>query len=88
MNDDLRQELNKTKSVSLQVNARPGAPKTVVKGQLDDGTWKIDVASVAEDGKANAELIKFLAGEFGVNVSNVEVVSGKTGRKKVVRVVQ
>ena len=86
MMDDVRQQLEEKKKVSLQVNARPGASKTQVKGQMDDGTWKVDVACVAEDGKANVELAKFLAKEFGVPVSCVEVVSGKTGRRKVVRV--
>ena len=38
------------------------------------------------DGKANAELIKFLAGFFGVSKGDIEIICGETSRDKLVRV--
>ncbi len=53
---------------------------------MDDGSWKVRLAAVAEDGKANAELIRFLARELRVDRSAVMIVSGGTARMKQVRV--
>ncbi len=71
---------------SVTVKVRPSAQKTYLKGRLDDGTWKIDVAAVPEDGKANDELIRYMAEMCGVSRSTVELVSGQTARLKVLRI--
>ena len=47
-----------------------------------DGTWRIKVAAAPEKGKANAELCDFLAKEFGVARSQVEVVTGHASHRK------
>jgi uncharacterized protein (TIGR00251 family) len=44
----------------------------------------IGLISRPEDGKANRELIKKLAQHFDVSSSQVRIVSGTKGRKKVV----
>ena len=53
---------------------------------MDDESIKIDIAAVAEGGKANAELIRYLAKEFGVRKDQVLIVSGATARVKLVRI--
>lgn len=73
-------------SVSFSVRARPGAPRSHVVSVMDDGSVKIDVAAPAEEGRANAELARFLAEEFGVHPSQVEIVAGGGGRRKIVRI--
>ncbi len=84
MFDDLKKSLEAQGSVSFSVKARPSASKTRAKDVLTDGTLKIDVAAQPEDGKANAALVDFLAGEFEVPKANVEIVLGHTSpRKKV-----
>lgn len=55
---------------------------------MTDGAIKIDVAAPPEDGKANAELIRFLAEYFDVPRSSVEILSGQTGRRKVVKIIE
>lgn len=47
---------------------------------------KINIKSVAQDGKANEELVKFLAKEFGVRRSQISIVSGEKGRMKLVEI--
>jgi len=46
--------------------------------------YKVWVSAVPEKGEANKAVIKFLAKHFGVSKSQVEIVSGKTARVKIV----
>ena len=73
-------------STTLQVKVRAGTPRTIIRDTLADGTLKIDVAAVREGGKANAELLRFVAATFGVAVMNVEIVSGAGSPRKRVRI--
>ncbi len=70
----------------LPLKIRSSAQRTRVRGMMADGTIKIDVAAAPEDGRANAELVRFLAEELGVGRGAIEIVSGKTAGRKVVRV--
>ena len=70
----------------LHLRVRPNAHETRVTGFLDDGAVKIDLKASAEDGKANAELVRFIAAHYKVPKENVRIVSGLTSRKKVVRI--
>jgi uncharacterized protein (TIGR00251 family) len=69
----------------LDVHAQPGARRTEVAGTHGD-TLKIRLAAPAIDGKANAELLRFLADAFGVPQRNVTLVRGEVGRRKTVRI--
>lgn len=75
-------------SVVLAIRAKPGARQTQVQEQLIDGSYKIAVAAVAEDGAANVELIRYIAGEFGVPSGHVEILAGAGARRKLVRIVR
>jgi uncharacterized protein len=68
------------------VRARPGSSRTKATSVMDDESIKIDIAAAAEGGKANAELIKYLAKEFGVDRTHIKIVSGATDRHKLVRI--
>lgn len=70
----------------LTVKVRPNASRTKQKGKLADGTIKIDIAAPAEDGKANEELIRFLAKEFDVSRSDIKIVSGQTAKVKTITI--
>lgn len=83
----LRTRLSASKKLSLKIRVIPKSPKTEWGGVLDDGTIKVKVAAVPEKGKANDELIRFLAGEAGVPRSNVIVVAGVASQNKLVRLV-
>ncbi len=85
--DGLKAQLSATGACTFSVKVRPSASVTVVKDILDDGTVKIDVAAAPEDGKANEELVRFLASEFGIPRSSVQIVSGATAKRKIVRLV-
>jgi uncharacterized protein (TIGR00251 family) len=68
--------------MTLRVKVIPRSAKTEIVGQMADGTLKIRIAAPPEKGKANAELIRFLAAHYGV--SRVEIISGHTAALKMV----
>jgi len=70
-------------TLSLAVHAR--AKRTEVAGVQGDCV-KIRVAAPPVDGKANAALVRFLAGEFGVPEARVRIVRGETGPRKLVAI--
>lgn len=55
-------------------------------GEMADGTIKIRVKAVPEDGKANEELCQFLAKHYGVARGDVEIVAGATSQRKRLRI--
>ncbi len=79
-------ELNTQGTTQFYVRARPRMPQTKFVELMDDDCIKIDIAAPAEGGKANAELICYLASEFGVPKDAVQIVSGKTARQKLIRI--
>ncbi len=72
--------------VELNIKVIPRAAKTEMAGEMADGTLKVRVKAVPEDGKANEELCTFLARHFGVARGDVEIVTGGTSQRKRVRI--
>ncbi|MBE7541037.1 MAG: DUF167 domain-containing protein [Bryobacteraceae bacterium] len=83
---DLLQRLHSQNTLVLALKITPKAPRTAWAGALDDGTIKIRVAAAPEKGKANEELVRFLACQLNVPPGNVEILSGATSQRKQVRV--
>ena len=71
-------------SVTVTIQTTPNAPRSEIVGWLGD-RLKVKVKAPAVEGKANAELIRFLAERFGVRPNAVVLVRGDTARLKVVR---
>lgn len=69
----------------FKVRVVPNAPKSACVGEYGDGV-KIKIAAQAMDGKANAELIKFLSKKLEVGRGAIEIVCGETSRDKLVEV--
>jgi uncharacterized protein len=75
--------------VVLMVHAQPGAKRTEVAGIHGEGAaarLKIRLAAPPVEGKANAELLRFLASAFGVPQRAVLLLRGESSRQKAVRV--
>ena len=72
-------------AVSIGVYVQPRASKTELAG-LHDGLLRIRLAAAPVDGAANAALAVFIADKLGIAKSRVRIVSGLTGRRKVVRI--
>jgi uncharacterized protein len=70
--------------MKISVKVIPGAGRDEWK---DEGqAAKVYLNAPAVDGKANAALIRFLAGHFGVKVSQVEIIKGLKSRHKVINI--
>ena len=70
---------------SLTIRVQPGASRSEVIGPHGDAL-RVRVAGTPVDGKANAELVRFLADHLGLPASAVEITRGHASRTKVVRV--
>lgn len=84
--EELKTRLATEGSITFSVRARPGASSTRFKSIMADGSLKIDIAAVPEDGEANEELCRFLSEEFGVNIHQISVLSGATARIKLIKI--
>lgn len=73
-------------SFILAVHITPKSAKNQIIGWVD-GTeggkiLKIKIAAPPEDGKANAELLRFLSKIWGIPKRDIELASGDTSRHK------
>jgi uncharacterized protein (TIGR00251 family) len=71
-------------STSLRLRVSPGARRTELVGRHGDA-WKVRVSAPPEDGRANDALLSLLAKQLDLPRRSLEIVSGKSGRDKVVR---
>ena len=73
----------------LALHVQPGASRTEIAGThgaAGDTRLRLRLAAPPVDGKANAELLRFLAEAFGVPLRQVVLVRGATSRRKSVRI--
>ena len=71
--------------MSLAVWVTSGAPRSEIAG-VADGRLRLRLAAPALEGKANAELIRLVAKTLGVPRRRVDLATGATGRRKLLRV--
>lgn len=75
----------KDNSFFIAVLIQPNSPKSIIQG-LHDGKLKIRIHSPPVDGKANEELIRFLAKFFAVKKNQVEILRGHTDKNKHIQI--
>jgi uncharacterized protein (TIGR00251 family) len=69
----------------LAIRVQPNASVSAVVGEYAD-QLKVRLAAPPVDGKANAELVRFLAKALGVPRASVSVARGQSSRSKTVRI--
>ena len=77
--------------MKLALKVTPGARKNEILGWEDDypqvgRVLKLKIAAPPVEGKANKEIILFLAKALKVSKSSIEVVHGTSGRIKLVEI--
>lgn len=72
-------------SLIISCHLQPKASKTEVVG-LHGNALKVRIKAPPVEGKANAELIRFLAKEFAVSKRDVVLISGELSRQKRIRI--
>ncbi len=80
------EKLANNKEIYFNVKVIPGAQKTEIRGEMADGTLKIALAAKPEKGEANHELANYLAKGLGVRKYQIKIVSGLTGKSKLIKV--
>ena len=71
--------------MNINIKVIPNSSKTEVVEEQDN-FLKIKLKASPQKGKANADLIKFLAKKYQVSKSQVEIIKGLTSRNKLVRI--
>lgn len=70
----------------LRAKVIPNSNENKLVAIMDDQTVKIRIAAKPEKGKANKELIKFLAQTLNTSKEKIEIISGHTDPLKLIRI--
>ncbi len=73
------------KDTILKVYLQPKSSKNEMVGPYRDGI-KVKVTAPPIEGKANEALIRFLAKEFRISPSCIEIIRGHHSREKTLRI--
>lgn len=70
----------------IRVKVIPNSSKNQIQLMEDGITYKVKIKAVAEKGKANKELIEFLAEHFKVEKSQISIKSGNQSQIKLIQI--
>jgi uncharacterized protein (TIGR00251 family) len=70
-------------STRVRLRVSPGARRSELVGRHGEG-WKVRVAAAPEGGRANEAVLDLLAEELELPRRSLSIISGHTGREKVV----
>lgn len=76
--------LPKDGGVLIRLRVSPNARESGLQGAYGDSAVRVRVAAPPVEGKANAEVERFMAGIMGAPASEVRVVRGLSNRDKTV----
>lgn len=74
-------------AVRITVRLQPRASRDEVVGWNDEGALRVRVKAAPVDGAANNALVQLLAKYLGVPRRDIKLISGATGRNKIVEIV-
>jgi uncharacterized protein (TIGR00251 family) len=71
--------------IHIAIKALPGASKTEFAGKQEQ-CLRVRIAAAAEDGRANAELVAFLAKTLGCPKRDIKLLHGEKSRLKTIAI--
>lgn len=74
---------NTTDGVVIEVKVVPNSHENKLDS-IHDRRLKVRINAAPEDGKANKELIKYLARLFGCKKSEIKILRGETSQEKLI----
>jgi len=83
---ELKNKLQNGSKIFFKVRVVPKSGKHEIADIMADGTIKIKLKAVPEDGKANKELIELLSDFFEVKYQHIYIISGETARTKLIEI--
>ena len=72
----------------FNVKVRPNANISQIKDITADDVVRLDLKAKPVQGQANEELVRFLAKELAVSPVSIKIVSGKSSKEKLVKIVR
>jgi uncharacterized protein (TIGR00251 family) len=72
---------NPADTVTLTVKVVPGSSRTQIAGRYAD-MLKVKISAPPEKGKANKELLRFLAARLKIKQKDIEIQAGQTNSVK------
>ena len=72
-------------SIRIWVTAKPQSKRQELK-RISDGEYVVSIHAPAREGKANRAVIELLAAHFSVPKTDVKILRGHSGRKKLVEI--
>ncbi|MBP9732368.1 MAG: DUF167 domain-containing protein [Candidatus Magasanikbacteria bacterium] len=69
----------------LTITVKPRSSKTDVI-QISETEYQVRLTASPVDGEANEQLIKILSEYFDIAKTNISILKGKTGKKKIVEI--
>lgn len=73
------------KDLTIKIYLQPKASRNEIVGPYRDGI-KVRVTAPPVEGKANEELLRFLAKEWRISLSHIEMIRGHHSREKTLRI--
>jgi len=70
--------------VSVKVRVQPRAARNEISGMFGDAI-RLRLTAPPVDGAANAACVEFFAGLFKIPRQQIEIISGLTGRNKIIK---
>ena len=83
--DDIK--LTRQEIIYLKIKA--SAKRNSIDGRVEMNNrsyLKLSIKAIPENGKANRNIIQFLAKEWNISKDDLEIISGKTSKFKVLRI--
>lgn len=84
--DEIKLKLKQKGEVYFNVKVRPNANVSQVKEVTDEGVVRLDLKAKPVQGRANEELIRFLAKELAIPKESIRILAGKSGREKLIKI--
>jgi uncharacterized protein (TIGR00251 family) len=73
------------KDLTIKIYLQPKASRNEIVGPYRDGI-KVKVTAPPVEGKANEELLRFLAKEWRISLSHIEMIRGHHSPEKTLRI--
>ncbi len=73
--------------MKIFVRVKPKAKEEKVD-KMDDINFKVSVKQPPEKGRANAAVVKALAGYFNISQSSIRIVSGSSSKLKIIEILK
>jgi len=74
------------KKRTIEITVIPRSSRNELIGDPTDDSFKVKLTAPPSEGAANEALVSFLSKELHVPKTNISIIRGKSGRKKIISI--